>query len=961
MKTYKKGFFILILFVMAFALFIAITNTKNRAVAQIPSGYTVDSTKDEISVSDININGLVNQKVIKENENVIASYKSENENGSLVFRFRYDVVDTTNNDSVALRVHFGYDDGTNDYFWCSYSSLWLRGDGVYLSTYNGSNLSWSKKTALSQGIHDIEFGRIALFENDKLSNKYFLYYKVDGVTIDSIVNTYDLSKIRNSMFFNFSAGNLKNKVYDIDFTKTDYEIYDEISISDLRSSGYPFGETLSLTKAQSLSFNSTSDHKSVVLRFIYEAKDPSNYGCQIHFSDGYMESKDSMYGGMIWLKSDNTYIRKDDQSYVKGNKAFTKAGIYNVEVGKLYIDNGADKGKYYIYIKVDGVLLASYTTSTMPDKANIFTTGDNGDNLYDINYMPFETNSDLYIYKWDAKESGIEFESVIGKEFIDYKKVDEVGFIIHPNDNIKNTTKIKSKLTLIGNKYYVKAAIAGLNDDNITREYTAQLYYVLKDDNGKIKTYYSKEASSSFYKELFDLSNVPKEYLSTLESIKSKILNVSIDEDDCTVTGATKTGDFSKSSITLTGDKNSYSIYVINNEPVENGSLIKIGYYSYLVNASGNSVVLTKQARKMMYGGSEHFVELNSGHDPLMNAKTLSPMAKELNLKTMRLDVSLSDLFSVNSNDELTLNSVYQAKVQGIIDELKSNGGVTDFLAVLWTVQPYGYSTWSGRPWSTNTAPDPITQPEMYLRWLKLNEEAVRRCAELFPDIRNYETWNEPEMMDGDKSPLSRTDGTNYTAKEKARILTDLMYYFNRGIKKANPKNVLTSPSICCAQNTNDSRFDVTSLNFMSLMYQAIKDDTPVPGVTELDKDANNYFQVINVHPYLILGLSTLNFRTFMNNLHNLAVNNDDAGTEIWITEFGFAQNRTKNCQANMLTVMSYSESLEFITKFYFYKVHDYGNTKGNLDDDKWGLYNYDCTIKEIGLAVKKKTNPDAS
>ena len=41
---------------------------------------------------------------------------------------------------------------------------------------------------------------------------------------------------------------------------------------------------------------------------------------------------------------------------------------------------------------------------------------------------------------------------------------------------------------------------------------------------------------------------------------------------------------------------------------------------------------------------------------------------------------------------------------------------------------------------------------------------------------------------------------------------------------------------------------------------------------------------------------------------------------------------------------------IDYLTKFYFYKIHDYTS---KIDDDRWGLYNYDGSIKAIGTAVK--------
>ena len=463
------------------------------------------------------------------------------------------------------------------------------------------------------------------------------------------------------------------------------------------------------------------------------------------------------------------------------------------------------------------------------------------------------------------------------------------------------------------------------------------------------KTYYSKTISTSFYEKLDDLSGLAQANQDILNGIKNNVLNIYLDEDDCNVIGASKDGDFSSSSIALTGANPSYTSYLLNNEVISNNDFVQIGYRTYKVSIANNVVTLTKQTKKMLYGGSEHFYEINSGHDENMTAANLSPMSANLGLKTMRLDIDFNDLFIVTSKNDLVINYGHVSKLQGIIDELKTNGGVEDFLAVFWVVQPYGFKDWDGKPWAGKTAPNPSSQSDLYLEWLRLNEKAARMASELFPDIHNFETWNEAEIMSEEDGPLAKPDGSNYTVTEKAKILTDLMYYYNKGIKETNFRNVLTTPSLCCSQQT-DSEFDVTSPNFLTALYQQIADATPVTGYDSVDTDPNNYFQVINIHPYLARGTTQYNWNNFVNSFHTAASNYNDAGTPIWVTEFGFAQNRESNVSTKMNSVLNAAYNNEYITKFYFYKIHDYTD---KIDVDRWGLYNNDGTIKSIGTSVK--------
>ena len=930
---------------ITFILVLFLFKSPNNVKASVPDGYHLDNTYDLISVSSLTINGCKNQDLFRDNVNTNTSFDKEDNEGSLVFKFKYDVVDNTNTDQIAVRFHFDVADD----MWNNDCSLWMRGDGVYLYKWNSSQskFEWNKTTALSLGLHEIEFGRIALINNNTgaLSTNYYVYYKVDGVEKDSTINPYDVSKMNGSMFVNFSDGNTMNKVYDIRYVSSIYEIPDRISVKDLKKDGASIGEKCYLNGHKTFSYDAQAEHKSVVFTFYYDCLTQSSIDCQFHLTDGWLGTS---HGGIFWLRNDKNRISKVSSGYLE-TSAFSTEGLYEVEISKLYITSGDNIGKYYLSLKIDGTLALEYIIDEMPEKANLFTTGSNGDYIYDINYMPIELDSNLYLYKWDVEKSGIEFSGELRKDIALKNGIKEVGFIIYPQDDPTDETKLVGIPKESGNKYTIKAAVASLNSTSITKRYSAKLYYVIENYLGVDRTYYSKVITSSFYEELDDISELSEEYQVILNNIKANVLDVTIDEDTCEVVGASKSGSFSTSTLVLTGPNDSYISFVLNGDLIKNNDEVKIGYYFYTATLGVNSMTLTKKQKTIMYGGSEHFVELNSGHDDKMTAANLSPMAVELGLTTMRLDIDFGDLFSISPNNELTVNNSYVAKVQGVIDELKTNGGVNDFLAVFWVIQPYGFKDWTGKPWGGKTAPDPSSQAADYLKWLQINGEAARIAAELFPDIHSFETWNEAEMMCEADGPLARPDGTNYSVSEKAKILTDLMYYYNKGIKEANPKNVLTTPSICCSQQT-DNDFDVTSPNFLKALYDAIVDSTPVTGYDTVDTDPNNYFQVINTHPYLERGTTDSNWNSFMGQFHNLSVTYNDGGTEIWITEFGFPFNRTSNGQSKMLSILQKAENLEYITKFYFYKIHDYTDKIGT---DRWGLYDYDGNIKAVGTAVK--------
>jgi len=889
---------------------------------------------DQITVDDLKLNGeFVGESFTADNKTY--TYDATAAHKSVVFTF--DMV--RNGKSEGSQIHFN-----DDFLKTNGGIIWLRHDKNLIYGDGGDNASivWASSAVnWVNGKNRVEVGKLYITSGPN-EGKYYLYVKVNGKLDVSCVVTSMPDKANI-----FITKGTADTYYEIN--PTAYETADVVSIGDLKQNGAPYIDVITLDSHQTFTYDATATHKSVVYKFLYDVTGKGNIGIQFHFTNGW---SDSLKGGMVWF-SDKVRISKDSTQtwgqYVDATSPFTHNGIYEVELGKLYITGGKNTGKYYSYVKVDGELLAEYIEATMPDSNALFITGTNGDYMYDVDYMPVELNTGLYLYNWDVNNSGIQFAATLRKDFVAYDEISNVGFVIYPQSNPSAQIKVAGKLVASGDNYVVKAALLGFNANEFTSEYVAKLFYVVDGEER-----YSDVIATSFYDEVCKVSDAGA-YQNAIDAVKAAVLNVTVDEDTMEVVGATKSG---TDPIVLTGEKSQYAGFILNGKVVANGQTVKIGYTSYGVALAANTITLTKLDKDMVWGGSEHFVTLNSGHDTDMTVENLTPMTTELGLTSIRFDIYFGNLFTLTSNNQLKVNYDYAAKIQHVIDELKEDGGVNDFLAVLLTMLPYGYKTWNGSPWESATVP---TDEANYLKWLQINGEAARITAELFPDIHNFETWNEPELGEvvvkvtavDEETKVATT--TTYSPTEKVKFLTDLMYYYNAGIKAANPDNVLTTSSLCCAQNTSDPRFEVTSYNFLKGMYEAINDDTPVPGYTEADKDANNYFQVINVHPYLILGVTTANWSEFVTSLNTLAAEYGDGGTEVWVTEFGFAQNRYSTAQADMLTVLGLAQNVDCLTKFYFYKVHDYTD---KIDTDRWGLYNYDGSIKAIGTAVKAVTNP---
>jgi len=162
-----------------------------------------------------------------------------------------------------------------------------------------------------------------------------------------------------------------------------YETPDYISISDLSQNGKLVGSKIVLSSHQKYNYTNTATNYSAIFSFKYKCLDPSTVDCQIHFKTTWLGDD---HGGLFWLRDDKNRISKMGKGYLEADP-FPAVGTYNVELGKLYIESGANQGKYYMYLSVDGTKVLEYIIDEMPKDAGFFMTGKNGDILMDSDWV----------------------------------------------------------------------------------------------------------------------------------------------------------------------------------------------------------------------------------------------------------------------------------------------------------------------------------------------------------------------------------------------------------------------------------------------------------------------------------------------------------------------------------------------------------------------------------------------
>ena len=330
---------------------------------------------DVISISDLTKNNASIGYIMNLTKHQTYYYTATAANKSVKLQFKY-IVNTQS--TINCQVHFK--DG-----WLGDSNggiFWFRDDKNRISKPGGGYVETSKFAEV--GEYTVELAKLYITSGSN-QGKYLLTMTVNGKEVLSLYMEKSAMPDNNGMFFTGDNGDM---LYDINFIPDTYETADQISVGDLMLNGKPFGNIATFDQAKAYSYNATAEHKSLVFKFKYEVVDVQNVDTQIHFADKYSEDY-QMYAGMFWLQPDKVYMRTANETYTKYDQApFASAGTYTVEFGKLYVSAGTNAGKYFVYMKINDVMILSCYADAMADMANIYTTGKKGDNFYDMDYAP---------------------------------------------------------------------------------------------------------------------------------------------------------------------------------------------------------------------------------------------------------------------------------------------------------------------------------------------------------------------------------------------------------------------------------------------------------------------------------------------------------------------------------------------------------------------------------------------
>ena len=348
--------------------------------------------------------------------------------------------------------------------------------------------------------------------------------------------------------------------------------------------------------------------------------------------------------------------------------------------------------------------------------------------------------------------------------------------------------------------------------------------------------------------------------------------------------------------------------------------------------------------------------DLSKSVDKGLTTEWCSTKAGQLGVKSYRIWVDIDILFQVDSNDNITVNQNYKAELQHFVDKLKENG-VERFSAFGWSLMHvkedknmYGWAV-----------PSPYDEFDKYSRFLKVQAKAYGLLAKEFPDIEYFEPMNEPDQesgaflaLNGYQYGADSTVNEDFllTTDEIVHVMGDICYNVRKEVKANNPNAKVLLPALT---NYSDNYI------FLDKFYNAIESKTLPNGSNVAVTDPDEYFDILNWHPYNFGGSGVYDGWVDEQNLiHDVAVKHGDAEKPVWFTEIGYFDN---NENGNYLypddyqkqigegwveTLDTIKNELPYVETVFFFRLTNMYTQDAGSSENTFGLfYNPDDPVNK--------------
>lgn len=325
------------------------------------------------------------------------------------------------------------------------------------------------------------------------------------------------------------------------------------------------------------------------------------------------------------------------------------------------------------------------------------------------------------------------------------------------------------------------------------------------------------------------------------------------------------------------------------------------------------------------FGLDEVSGQVNSNCDKSLKDEYIGHFAKAFNCKTVRVWLSTKEIIKIKEDDKIEFVPDGLIRLHNYLETLRRNG-VERFLLLDWAfVYPYGYI-----PSDRWVVPDPKTEPEMYKRFLLLQQRVRYEIASNFSLLEYFESTNEPDGVGGtflhkNGFHMNGNDNEDYifTRDEIEDIILDLNYYENLGIKQANPDAKMLLPSFCNFEYA-PGYFDDIYRKIRSGMY-------PTVGERKSNR-IESFFEILNWHPYNMKDVQINDYwLSTQLKLHDVSVKYNDGSRPVWYTENGWSDLKREDEKlqigqrfADLFNVVS--EKLPWVETVFLFRLFNLAN-----------------------------------
>jgi len=348
---------------------------EEPVVPEVPSEPETETydTADEITYNDLLLDGNKLGAEHTLSGGITFTYNATSPSYSAILKYRFIA-------GSKAGVQFSFDEGDNGNISNPFG-VWIKRtdqvapNGAWHLKPHDPNLQVPMTEALVNGkAYDIEFARLKVLTGEN-EGMYYLYLKVNGELIQEGYSSVDENgyytsgnktdcQLSNKIRFGCWGNGAEDKMTATPEPET-FEAYDEISFDDL----YEGSTSMSgkeMDGSHTYTYNATSDSYSMILKYRWTAGgDEMKFTTFLDdwvypFCFAAKTPNQSGFGATAGPNGSWHLVPSKNSHIVDMSEPVAAGKTYDIELARLKVATGANKGKYYVYAKVNGELIKDY-------------------------------------------------------------------------------------------------------------------------------------------------------------------------------------------------------------------------------------------------------------------------------------------------------------------------------------------------------------------------------------------------------------------------------------------------------------------------------------------------------------------------------------------------------------------------------------------------------------------------